>query len=135
MELKHKLKHRVVWVFFTSDNSLVIFIVINHIFILDLLYLFIYLFIYVFMYLFFAFIYIYSLYTFAMYCIALLQHMYLAMHYIACCICIFPCIALHAPAYALSSALHCILLHMYFYMHCMPLHIISFSFYLHKGVS
>ena len=35
---------RVLWVFFTSDNSLVIFIVINHILISGLSYPFIYLF-------------------------------------------------------------------------------------------
>jgi len=71
------------------------------------------------MYLFFAFMYIYSLYTFAMHCIALLLHMYFAIHYIACpCICTFLCIVLHASAYALSYALHCIPLHMHFPLHC-----------------
>jgi len=77
---------RLLGVFFTSDNSLVIFIVINHILISDLLYLFIYLI--------FAFIYIYNLYTFAMHCIALLLHMHFPMHCIAfSCICAFTCIA------------------------------------------
>ena len=59
----------------------------------------------------FAFICIYSLYTFAMPCIALLLHIYLTMHYIACpCICTFLCIALHSPAYVLLHACPCILL-------------------------
>jgi len=52
-----------------------------------------------------AFIYIYSLHTFAMHCVALLLHMYLA-------------ITLHASAYAFSAALHCMPLHMHFPMHC-----------------
>jgi len=97
------------------------------------------------MYLIFTFIYIYSLYTFAMHCIApayvsyyalhcMPLHMHFPIHCIACpCICTFLCItlhcptyvllhALHAPAYVLSYALHCMPLHMCFYMHCMPLH-------------
>ena len=63
-------------------------------------------------------------------------HMHFPVRYITFpCIRTFLCIVLHALAYALCYALHYMSLHMYFYMHCMPLHIISFSFYLHKGVS
>ena len=90
----------------------------------DLLYLFIYLFTYIFIFRSQFLLFIFRVYILLL-CIAL--HCFY--------ICTLLCIALHAPAQALSYALHHILLHMCFYMHWMPLHIISFSFYWHKGAS
>ena len=97
-----------VWVFFTSNNSLVIFIVINYILISDLLYLFDYLFIYLCIYLcvYFSLLFIFIVYILLL-CIAL--------H--CACICTLLCITLHAPAYAFSPALHCMPLYMHFSMH------------------
>ena len=89
--------------FFTSNNSLVIFIVINYILISDLLYLFDYLFIYLCIYLcvYFSFLFIFIVY------ILLLS---IALH--CSCICTLLCITLHAPA------LYCIPLHRHFPMRC-----------------
>jgi len=124
-------------VFFTSDNSLVIFIVINYILISDLLYLFNYLLIYLYMYL---HVYFSLLFTFIVYILLLC----IALHYL--CICTLLCITWHPSPNAFSLALHCIPLHMHFLMHCIAfsgicaftciagLCIISFSFYLHKGI-
>ena len=95
--------------FFTSNNSLVIFIVINYILISDLLYLFDYLFIYLCIYLcvYFSLLFIFIVY------ILLLS---IALH--CSCICTLLCITLHAPTYAFSPALYCIPLHRHFSMRC-----------------
>ena len=98
-----------VWVFFTSDTSLVRFIVINHILISDWLYLFIYLFIYLFLYL--------CIY-FSLSCIFIVYILLLCIALHCSCICTLLYITLHAPAYALSYVLYCMPLHMHFPMHC-----------------
>ena len=70
---------------------------------------------------------------YALHCMPL--HMHFPIHCIACpCTCTFLCIALHCPTYVLLHALHAPAYALSYALHCMPLHIISFSFSLHKGV-